>query len=376
MLSRKIMTQPDGGAKCLPLKSERRCNDGPCPVDCVVSEWSGWSRCSAECGGGVTQRVKDIKVQMVHDGEPCGEVSESKACNVQACEADCELSDWSKWSPCSKECAGGTAKRQKFVKKKPLGAGTCADMWSSDRLEYKKCNMHACHPKVHCHSKVDVILVLDGSGSLGSTGWEHTKKFAKTFTEAFESADASAEIAILLYSGPRTWSGVSVCMGEDDKPGGGKVDLEKTCKLKWVQHFSDDLAKTQANIDGMVWPKGGTLTSLAIGTAANELALGRKDASSIVVVVTDGRPLSFKRTTDASRAIRKSARLMWVPVSKFAPLKRIKEWASRRWQENVVIVDDFTKLSSVPIVDALIANMCPILDYHNPEEFSWEFGRL
>jgi len=370
-LERKVMTQPNGGAACLPLKSERRCNDIPCPVDCVVEPWSGWSRCSAECGGGVTQRVKEIKVQMMHKGEPCGEVSETKACNAQACEKDCELSDWSKWSKCSKECDGGTAKRQKFIKEAALGAGKCADPWSKQRLEYKHCNMHHCEKLtgvVQCHSKVDVILVLDGSGSLGSTGWKHTKKFAEIFTEAFASSRADVELAILLYSGPRTWSGVGRCMGETkDAPPSDPDWLDKICKLHWVQHFSADMEKTRANIDAMVWPKGGTLTSLAIGTASNELALGRKDASSIVVVVTDGRPLSFKRTNDASRQIRKSARLMWVPVSKFAPLKKIKLWAYRRWEENVVIVEDFKKLSGTETIDHLIADICPKVDHVDHE---------
>ena len=39
-----------------------------------------------------------------------------------------------------------------------------------------------------------------------------------------------------------------------------------------------------------------TLTSLALATAKAELALGRKDSKSIVVVITDGRPLSYRGT--------------------------------------------------------------------------------
>merc|ERR1719183_1339079 len=94
----------------------RSCNNQPCPVDCSLKEWSGWSKCSAEYGG-----------------HPCGKVSETKACNNQACEKDCELSDWTKWSACSKDCDGGTKKRMKFVTQESEGAGHCADAWSTKK---------------------------------------------------------------------------------------------------------------------------------------------------------------------------------------------------------------------------------------------------
>merc|ERR1719194_196675 len=138
-LTRKILTHPDGGARCLPLEAMRRCNLQPCPVDCHLKIWSGWSKCSAECGGGVQQRLREVKQAMKFDGKPCGATTETKACNAQACEKDCELGSWTKWSKCSKECDGGTAKRQKFVKDAAKGAGKCPDAWDPERLEYKKC---------------------------------------------------------------------------------------------------------------------------------------------------------------------------------------------------------------------------------------------
>merc|ERR1719236_85097 len=50
-LSRNVLTHPNGGAACLPLAAMRSCNNEPCPVDCKQEQWSGWSKCSAECGG-------------------------------------------------------------------------------------------------------------------------------------------------------------------------------------------------------------------------------------------------------------------------------------------------------------------------------------
>ena len=97
-------------------------------------------------------------------------------------------------------------------------------------------------------------------------------------------------------------------------------------------------------------------------TAKAELQLGRKDAKSVVVVITDGRPLSYGRTYSASHAVRKAARLVWVPVTAYAPLWSIKRWATRRWKENVVKVNTFAQLEDPATVNHIIADICPTHD--------------
>merc|ERR1719313_3130141 len=119
------------------------------------------------------------------------------------------------------------------------------------------------------------------------------------------------------------------------------------------------MTKVKAAIAGLTWPKGSTLTSLALQSAKTELTMGRKDAKSVVVVITDGRPMSYRRTYWASRDVRKAARLVWVPVTRFAPLRSIKRWATRRWQENVVRVKTFTDLEKPDPINHVIANICP-----------------
>merc|ERR1712146_91719 len=109
-------------------------------------------------------------------------------------------------------------------------------------------------------------------------------------------------------------------------------------------------------ITGLEWPQGSTLTSLTMQTAKAELALGRKDSKSVVVVITDGRPLSYRNTWIASRNLRKAARLVWVPVTRYAPLRYIKYWATRRWQENVVQVKSFRDLEKPDPINHVIAN--------------------
>jgi len=133
----------------------------------------------------------------------------------------------------------------------------------------------------------------------------------------------------------------------------------KTCGINTVSHFTQDLKKLKQKIIGLEWPKGSTLTSLALMTAKAELSLGRKDAASNVIIFTDGRPLSFRKTGLAAKAVRKSARLLWVPITRFAPLKSIKKWATRRWQENVVNVKEFKDLGNPDVITHIVANICP-----------------
>merc|ERR1719502_698746 len=75
-LTRNVMTHPDGGAKCLPLEAVKKCNLQPCPVDCKLDAWTGWSKCSAECGGGVQQRLREVRRAMAYGGKPCGQTSQ------------------------------------------------------------------------------------------------------------------------------------------------------------------------------------------------------------------------------------------------------------------------------------------------------------
>jgi len=362
-LTRSVLTHPNGGTKCLPLGAMRSCNNQPCPVDCRLSAWSGWSKCSSKCGGGVSQRLREVQTAMKNGGKPCGATSQTKSCNGQACEKDCDLSAWTLWGSCTKDCDGGTQKRQKFVKTVAEGAGKCAGAWSLKRLQYKECNKKRCQldegsPTITCNRTMDMILLIDGSGSLGKRGWAAEIMAAQMLVDAFivgVGAVPKADIAVILYSGPRTWSGVRRCMAKNTK----KVDRQKVCAIKTITHFTSDLKKVKGLIAGLKWPRGSTLTSLALMTAKAELSLGRKNAQSNVVLFTDGRPLSYRKTFIAARKVRRSARLVWVPVTKYAPLKKIKKWATRRWQENIVPVPSFEALKKPDVITHIIADICP-----------------
>jgi hypothetical protein len=362
-LTRSVAAHPNGGSKCLPLSAKKRCNLSPCPVNCALRQWSGWSRCSSKCGGGLSQRVRDVMIPVQYGGKQCGQTGETKQCNVDACEKDCVLQPWTRWTACSKDCDGGSRKRERMIREPVEGGGKCADKWSPERLQYTPCAMHRCKvtdaSKVKkCDQKLDLVLVVDGTPKNGQRGFDAEIKAVNLFVDAFEGKDgqkSNSNFAIVHYTGPRTWSGVSMCTGKTSK----QVDMETTCKVKLAQHFNNDLATTRSTVNGLKYQPGSKLLSLALMTTQFEFALGDKMARTVVVVFMDGQPLSYRKTNLASRAVRKKARLLYVVVAKFAPLKHIKTWVSRRWQENLIQVKSLEQLATAEVGTHLVANICP-----------------
>jgi len=346
----------------LPLAAERGCNHGPCPVDCILKSWGGWSKCSSKCGGGLSTRVRDVERAAKYEGKPCSSTSEGKQCNVAACSKNCKLHPWTKWTGCTKDCDGGTQKRQRFIKEPAEGSGKCPGDWSKARLEYKPCAMHRCKvpdPKkvLKCNMTLDVVLLLDGTPKSGKKGWAAEVTGARLLVDAFSGPGITSKpnIAVVHYTGPRTWSGVSKCTGKSKK----KVDMEATCRIKIAQHFTDDMKKVKNVINGLEFAPGSKLLSLALMTVKSELALGRKTARTVIIVFIDGHPLSYRKTRITSMELRKKARLVYVPVVKFSPLADLKKWASRRWQENLVKVNTYKDFEDATTGTRIIANICP-----------------
>merc|ERR1712045_602234 len=104
-------------------------------------------------------------LEPAHDGEPCEPTEEELACNIQSCNGDCVLSEWTEWAGCSKACDTGSQRRTKSVDKEAHGSGLCWDATSEERLEFKDCNTFPCEDilpenrtTLHCNSRQDVII--------------------------------------------------------------------------------------------------------------------------------------------------------------------------------------------------------------------------
>jgi len=206
---------------------------------------------------------------------------------------------------------------------------------------------------------MDIVIMIDMCPKSGKNGFRHQIRAANNLVDAWDveglGPKNKTEFSVISYCGPRTWSGVSKCDGKGNK----KVDLEKVCKVKVEQHFTDDLKATKSVISGLSYAPGTKLVSMGLLTAQSELTLGRKKAQSAVVAFIHGPPLSFRKTRLAAHALRKKTRLLWVVVAKLTPLKNIKKWASRRWQENVVVLKRARDWAMYDTQVHIVADICP-----------------
>ncbi|XP_078669981.1 spondin-1-like [Branchiostoma floridae x Branchiostoma belcheri] len=203
--SRYVTQKPlNGGKTCPELAEIVRCNEDPCdapktdknndlskpkePVktveevkekpevvalDCEVSKWSAFSKCSSRCGGGSMVRSRNITQKPSNGGMPCPQLSEKKQCNLEPCPVtkeipdndlskpetpaktvekeqvepvpevvatDCKVSGWSGFSKCNRRCGGGVMDRSRTVTQKPLNGGKpCPQLH-----ERKECNVEPC----------------------------------------------------------------------------------------------------------------------------------------------------------------------------------------------------------------------------------------
>ncbi|KAI3355049.1 hypothetical protein L3Q82_017927, partial [Scortum barcoo] len=141
------------------------CTKLPCPV---YEPWSPWSSCSGSCGH--SQRTRTRLCQESEGGPSCADTLQTESCDMQPCPVGCLLSEWSPWSECSATCGGGLSVRNKTVLREPEpGGAACVRPLE----QHTACNTNSCLPE--CPSRQ---VFSDCSGSCPLTCedlWPHTQ---------------------------------------------------------------------------------------------------------------------------------------------------------------------------------------------------------
>ncbi|KAH8384614.1 hypothetical protein KR093_002647 [Drosophila rubida] len=156
---------------------ERRCldeesnNEEDVPRECQTHPWSSWTECSTKCGGGMQYKRRVYKQPELSRIYNCNvPLYEERECQGEACgmgetvdkledfeefqmggqpnptyqrRAECQLSSWRPWSPCSVTCGDGfqTRYRQYIT---PGAEQKCQSVHSMNLQETRPCSGASC----------------------------------------------------------------------------------------------------------------------------------------------------------------------------------------------------------------------------------------
>ena len=82
------------------------------------------------------------------------------------------------------------------------GEGVCPKHMSPDRYNERACNTEECIGDEICIAKQDLVIAIDGSGSLRTTGFDIISDFAAELIDRYKSKyfdNAAMKIGVVLF---------------------------------------------------------------------------------------------------------------------------------------------------------------------------------
>lgn len=205
-----------------------------------------------------------------------------------------------------------------------------------ERLEYMQCNKEICpsatsQQNLQCNATVDIAIVLDGSGGCGVEGFAQTQAFVQALLGAINLGQDKAQVALAVAGGIQSWKAYQSCIA-----GSSLTD----CNVRLPLKMTSDLAAASNMVTQLAWPGGPGHLAGALALAGSAMMEGgRREAASVVLVVTRGRPLSSARTADAAEVLRRNGhRVAWLLLGEDAPSEEAAKWASQPTRDNVMVM--------------------------------------
>jgi len=360
-----VVPNDDCGVKCPRLEIPKRCGQYHCPINCEMSEWSGWSKCTAECGGGLRSKTRSIQVKPRNGGTACNTVEESEACATETCDRNCILAGWTSWSPCSVACGSGVQDRHRHIAIPTRGKGICPVETSHIRYGTRSCNDFDCRGDEICVANQDLVIAIDGSGSVREAGFTVLKSFVDKLLGRYESSywgSDAVKVGIVLFG-----NGVIMPDGKTVSP------------AILSQPLTFDLAAVKTKASELPFKKGFTNMAQAFSAAENAFIMGsRRGSQSAVMVITDGKP-SFKfMTTEMVEQLDDKGIMRYFFVVNGESLDSdamsvMKTWASQPWYTNLIHVPGGVELLESDLdlwADKAVVKFCP--NAYSPSEGEWE----
>merc|ERR1719324_83924 len=212
--------------------------------------------------------------------------------------------------------------------------GYCPEWYDEARMQAAYCNTMECPQDLVCTAQIDMLLLLDGSGSVNwyGPGFENERQFALDMFNLMSFGDEGAKAGVILFS----W------------------------EAELVHPMSTDQSSLLEAVEGMSWPHWNTDTAAALTMAKTELTnSGRPEVSkekTIVFLLTDGNPNSMWSTLSAAESIKEVATLYVVTIGNNLNMNAVKEWPSYPWEEHLIKVDEFELLESY--MESMLSDVC------------------
>merc|ERR1711953_351533 len=191
-------------------------------------------------------------------------------------------------------------------------------------------------PSVACtvENPLDLVFVVDGSGSVGTDGFDLSKQFVGEVADRFTISPSDTRIGIVQFS--------------------SSPQEELTLSQ------GDDIATIHNTLNAMTHMGGGTQTSLAIEfTSLNLFTNDRPNAKRVMIVLTDGQSGDFNILPQAKAvAASQGITMMSVGVGSGIGLDELIAIADQSGY--VFTMNDFNEL--VTAVDGFSTEVCEIIN--------------
>jgi len=248
-------------------------------------------------------------------------------------------------------CNSGNQERVRKVDIPIRGGGKCPRPTSRHRQEMQGCNTHECVGDEICIAVQDLIINVDGSGSVNTESWALVKNFTgellKRYKSTYYGADA-VKIGMTLF-------------------GNGAIETDGTIsKAVLVTELEKDMAAVKTAAAAMEHQKG--FTNMAQGFVLAQKLLqqrSRKDAQSAIMTISDGKPSFLFETTEKAKELEEKGIMKFmVAISEFPgsdEWRLMKELATQPANTNTVRVPGFDALQDGggPFVREALAKFCP-----------------
>ncbi|KAI8499218.1 biological adhesion [Branchiostoma belcheri] len=216
-----------------------------------------------------------------------------------------------------------------------------------------------------CSAKLDLMLVLDGSGSVGDADFTKTLQFAENVVNAFDIGPDLTRVGVVQYSDTPAYSFTPEFDIGPDLTRVGVVQYSDTPTMEFNLGAHGDKASTIAAVNSIQYQGGGTATGAALEyTRANANWRGAP-VPKVIIVVTDGK--SGDDVTAAAQALAGEGVTVYAIGVGNYDLPELQQIANGN-TNNVVELADYNALTAT--IDQIAGQVCIVRITNNVVELA------